>query len=127
MAEVASEIRRRRKALHLTQMELADKAGISQSALSDIENVKRTKKPNIETVSRIARVLQCSVADLLGEASVFDAPAPVIEEYTSTEKALIADFRSLSRQGKEFILQTMLVAKNTYSQGDIAVSVVEAV
>ena len=127
MAEVASEIRRRRKALHLTQMELADKAGISQSALSDIENVKRTKKPNIETVSRIARVLQCSVADLLGEASVFDAPASVIEEYTSTEKALIADFRSLSRQGKEFILQTMLVAKNTYSQGDTVVSVVEAV
>ena len=53
-------IRERREQLGISQKELAEKAGISQSFLCDIEQGRC--KPSIETAIKIAQVLD--VADI---------------------------------------------------------------
>lgn len=51
----------------MTQVQLASKAGISQSALSDIESQVSNKRPSATTVQLIASALGCTVAELMGE------------------------------------------------------------
>ena len=60
------EIRERREQLGLTQTDLAIRAGVKQSVLSDIEN-KKTLRPRIDTIASIARALGCTVDDLIEE------------------------------------------------------------
>lgn len=59
------KVRDRRKALGLSQQQLAIKVGISGSAISDIENNRHD--PSIWIAMRIAKVLGCSVYDLFLE------------------------------------------------------------
>ncbi len=55
-----------RKKKHLTMEKLAQKAGISYSAIADIERNKVT--PNLETLFKIASVLSCRTSDLISIA-----------------------------------------------------------
>ncbi|MDX9702074.1 MAG: helix-turn-helix domain-containing protein [Candidatus Auribacterota bacterium] len=55
-----------RKKKHLTMEKLAHKAGISYSAIADIERNKVT--PNLETLFKIASVLSCRTSDLISLA-----------------------------------------------------------
>ena len=57
-------IRETRKAMMLTQKELADRMGISYVNISQIERGERV--PKIDTLSRVANALGVSVAFLLG-------------------------------------------------------------
>lgn len=66
MSIVGENIKKRRKALGLSQAALANRALVSQSAISDIENPNVTKLPNVDTIGKIARVLGCTVDDLMG-------------------------------------------------------------
>ena len=59
----------RRKALGLTQKELADTAGISRAILSLIESGRR-HQVELETLSRLAAGLQIAPLDLLVSTSV---------------------------------------------------------
>lgn len=68
MSKVGENIRARRKALGMSQVMLSRASGISQSAISDIENPNVTKLPNIDTISKIAAALACTVNDLTGES-----------------------------------------------------------
>lgn len=54
-----------RKNQHLTQEQLAQKAGISVNSVRLYESGKRT--PKIETAEILARVLQCEMFELLDE------------------------------------------------------------
>ena len=47
----------------LSQNELASKANVSQSAISDIE-AGRTKAPRIDTLLAVAAALNCTLDDL---------------------------------------------------------------
>ena len=49
----------------LSQAELAKRAGVPQSAISEIETGKR--KPRIDTIQKLAMALGVSVSELLGE------------------------------------------------------------
>ena len=60
------EIRVRRERLGMTQNDLAMKAGVKQSVLSDIENLK-TAWPRIDTIAKIAKALGCTVDDLIND------------------------------------------------------------
>ena len=51
----------------LSQMELANRAGVKQSVISYIES-GRTKHPRIDTLAAIAKVLGVSVDKLLRKA-----------------------------------------------------------
>lgn len=55
----------RRKIAGLSQNELAQKAGVSQATISDIE-AGNTNAPRVDTLQAIARVLGCTIDDLFG-------------------------------------------------------------
>lgn len=58
------EIRERRG---LTQMELSQLAGVSQSVISSIEN--ECVSPTVRVLQKLAKALGVSVSELLGEGS----------------------------------------------------------
>jgi transcriptional regulator with XRE-family HTH domain len=57
-----AKIRRLRESLDMTQVELAEKASVTQSFISDLEGNK--KFPNMKTMIRIAQALGVTVNDL---------------------------------------------------------------
>ena len=61
--DIGKKIKSMRKAKHISQSELAKKAGIAQSTLSYIENGK--KNPQFDTLSSICKGLGTSVLELL--------------------------------------------------------------
>lgn len=65
MNRLGGRIRIRREALHMPLGEVAQKAGISSSALSQIENAKAF--PSIVTLKAVADVLHITVGELIGE------------------------------------------------------------
>jgi DNA-binding XRE family transcriptional regulator len=56
-------VRQRRKEQKMTQVELANAAGISRSYLSEVE--RGQESISLERADRIAKVLNCDLADLL--------------------------------------------------------------
>ncbi len=60
--EIGAKIRKLRERHHISQSELALKAGIAQSTLSYIENGK--KAPQFDTLSAICRGLDISILEL---------------------------------------------------------------
>lgn len=73
----ASTIRNKRKSLHLSQARLSKLSGVSQSAISDIENPVGTKRPNTDTIQKIASALQCTISELMGEHSNNKEPTAI--------------------------------------------------
>ncbi|NVM04549.1 MAG: helix-turn-helix domain-containing protein [Candidatus Helarchaeota archaeon] len=73
----------------MTLQELADSAGLYKSNISDIENEKRFK-PNIRTLERLARALNCEVGDF------FERSIEKEEEITKGLKELLEDERLLT-------------------------------
>lgn len=65
--DIGANIRALRKKRQLTQKQLASRAGISQSALSDIESQVSNKRPSSTTIQLLATALGCTVAELMGE------------------------------------------------------------
>jgi transcriptional regulator with XRE-family HTH domain len=57
-------IRGRREALNLTQEDLAEKAGIHRTYLSDIE--RGTRNPSLVNIDRLATSLDLSLPELFG-------------------------------------------------------------
>lgn len=80
-----NRLRELRKRAGLTQVELADRAGISQAAISQVENDSRPL--TVDWMRIFARILDCTVADLLGDA---DNPHRPNQE----ERELIEHFRA---------------------------------
>lgn len=52
-----------RKKADMTQDELAERSGVSQAVISDIES-GNTKNPRFETIRKLASVLHFDIADL---------------------------------------------------------------
>jgi DNA-binding XRE family transcriptional regulator len=57
--------RERRRILHMSQAELGERSGVAASHLSNIE--KGRSNPTLEVMEAIAKALNCSVVDLLGD------------------------------------------------------------
>lgn len=62
---IGMRIKRRRKALHLTQLELSEKVGLTESSISRYESGKIATMPT-STVNRICNVLKIKPSELLG-------------------------------------------------------------
>lgn len=60
---VGKQIRTIRESKGISQSELAENAGISQPALCQIE--RGTKNPSLQIGAEIARLLECTVEELL--------------------------------------------------------------
>lgn len=72
---LGQRIRRRRKALRLTQQALARQAGINQGFLSEIERDRRN--PSQRTIDALAIALDLPQAVLIGAGFDHDAPQPL--------------------------------------------------
>lgn len=69
---VIREIERRRKLLGLSTIKLAQDAGLGRDAVRDITQRGKSLNPSNDTLSKIAKRLGCTVADLTGERPVQD-------------------------------------------------------
>jgi len=99
---VGERIKQLRKEKNLTLRELSQKADISISFLSDIENGR--SNPSLERLKDIAEALGTTVSYLLGEA-----PNPYIpEEYTQKHKVTKRDLM----QYEDFIKQAGIFFMN---------------
>lgn len=67
-------VREIRESLGMTQVELAEKSGITQATISDIERGK-VKSPSIDTAFRLAMALGVEAQDIF--------PVPELEKQTA--------------------------------------------
>ncbi len=90
-------IRTNRLLQHVSQRELADRAGISRSYLCDIERGRGTK-PSVEALDRIAVALGAARTDVLREAGILEPNLDPQE--LSREQKLVALFRGLTDESQ---------------------------
>lgn len=91
-AKLGQNIRKRRKALGLTQEELSEKLGLGHQALSRIE--QGATAPKMDRLPRLAAALHCTVADLFQESPNAGFAARIDDLFTG-----------LSPRKQEFIFQ----------------------
>jgi SOS-response transcriptional repressor LexA len=71
---LGQRVRRRRKQLGLSQMALAERAGINQGYLSEIERGRR--RPSRQVIEAVARALDLPSAVVIGAGTEHDNPQP---------------------------------------------------
>lgn len=91
-----NRVRELRKKAGLSQNELATLAGISQPAISQIEN--DTRPLTIDWMRTLARILGCAAADLL---SSDDNP----DRLDAEERELVTKFRVADEAQREFVMR----------------------
>ena len=77
---IGEKLRTLRKAAKLTERKLAELAGVSQSAVSEIEHGK--KSPTLDTLLKLCSALGISVADLFSDQPATPVPPhlrPLVE------------------------------------------------
>lgn len=67
---IGKEIRRKRKELKLTQMELAEKTGVCRNYISDLENDRYT--PSVKTLAKISKILGLDINFLIMMSEIQD-------------------------------------------------------
>lgn len=88
-------IRAARKSLKMTQKDLAERLGITASAITQIE--KGLTNPDINKLSTIADILNINVDDMFtGEKTISIAKVPIIGE-TSCGSAIGSSFQDVGR------------------------------
>ena len=68
MGNIGNNIRRVRKEHGISQKELADKIGVSQSAVNQWEVGKRI--PKVQTIFRLSKAIPCAPKELMSEFDV---------------------------------------------------------
>ena len=119
MSAIGENISRKLKEQGLSQNRLAKLSGVSQSNISSI--LSNTKSPSVDTIRLLADALGCTVAELLGEAPVDQGMA-----LSGDARRLLADYKALSPQGREYIRQQMAMALKVYPGESISLPNVEA-
>ena len=103
-----------------------EKKGLSQKALAELLDItptrlnyweKNKREPDFYYFSQITEVLDVDANELLG---LFKTAERLNRNkdfsLSKTEQSLIFDFRNLSEQGQEYILQTMDMVKDKYKR-----------
>jgi transcriptional regulator with XRE-family HTH domain len=88
-----NRLRAMRKAAGLTQQQLADKTGVSQPAISQLEN--GTLEMSFSWARTFARVLKCAFVDLIADE---DAAGVIRNDH---ERLLIERYRQADDQPRE--------------------------
>lgn len=103
---MANNIRRYMDLKGKTRAEVCKDLGFAYTTFTDWIN--GNKYPRIDKIEMMADYFGISKADLV------EAPAEAAPEISPEEMQLLKDFRALNRAGKDFVLQTVGVALNTY-------------
>jgi len=102
--------------------------------INAVRQISDTKGMASFSLAKIADYLDCSVDYLLGRTetpnAIFSGAADAENtDYIMTsdlrETMLVLDYRSLNKQGKEYLLQTMDMVKNRYDKRYNSVSDME--
>ena len=109
--EIGKRIKERRKELHLTQLDIKEKTGISSGNMSDIERGNRL--PAANTLLQLSEVLQCSIDYLLrGKSSISEnSTTPPFTDLSPQEQDMLKLFRNISKDDQEELL---MLAKMKY-------------
>ncbi len=94
MYKIPNRIKEYRNVVGLTQKELAFRAGISRSVLSQFEN--SGKNPSLKTLDKISKVLNVSLSQLLKSKNALD-------NLCAEAQVLFKDYESLSKEAKKTI------------------------
>lgn len=62
-----ANIKKYRKKANLTAQELADKSGFTHQFIRDLESLKLTKRPRLDSLSRIANALNINIRQLFDD------------------------------------------------------------
>jgi transcriptional regulator with XRE-family HTH domain len=119
MKRIGGRIKSKRESLNLSLNEVAKKAGISSSALSQIENAKAF--PSIVTLKSIADVLHSTVGELVGENEVItkiplvrNAEKIFVERNASGAELFLLSHRE---HGKQMSTYLIVLKKNATTEG----------
>ena len=104
-------IRLLRKLKGYSQQQMASIINLTQGAISQWENGLTT--PSADQLISLADVFGISVDDLLEHTPVYEHKKL---ELTSEEENVILDYRQLSGEGKEYILQQLAIANKLYHE-----------
>lgn len=97
-----NRLRELRKAAGLSQVELANRTGVSQSAISQIEN--DVIAMDTAWMRAFARELRCETVDLLADE---DNP----DRLSAEERALVEAYRASTPEQRELLLRLTVVDK----------------
>lgn len=116
----ADRLRELRKKHGLTQEQLARLIGVERSSIGKYEG-KQGVIPSDDVKLRIAEYFHVSIDYLMGNTEI-SIPYDNITEtpMTAEEKQLLSDFRSLNKQGKEYITQQMAIATTIYKNASVS-------
>lgn len=86
---LGATIRRQRQLAQMSLRQLADLAQVSNPYLSQIE--RGLHEPSVRVVRSIAKALNVSAEELLGDAGMLDDESVETESHSSTEQSIRAD------------------------------------
>lgn len=106
-------LKQKRKALKLTQADMADKFGLTRQTYQNYENGKT--EPTLDLAGKLAVFFGCSIADL------FDLPEATVP-LSEDEKRLIAAFADLNEIGRTKLLEyaSDLIASKRYEKKKVS-------
>lgn len=99
-----------RESRGLTQKYIAISLGVKAPSVSNWE--KGHTAPTLDNIISLAKILHVSTDELLGIEAYSDDQSD--SSLSEDEKKLVQDYRSLNRQGQEYIRQTMHMAVPIY-------------
>jgi transcriptional regulator with XRE-family HTH domain len=70
MSDFPERLKKYREDKGMTQAELAAKVGVSAVTITRYE--KGVREPNMDTLSKIAKILECTLDDMLGVRTIVD-------------------------------------------------------
>lgn len=92
--EIGAAIKNRRKALCLSQEELAEKVGVTWHQIQRYEDGRTIL--NVENIQRIAGALGLPVADFFASGKPATVAESVESYFDTDEKALLRNYRSIT-------------------------------
>lgn len=107
-----------RVARSLYQKDIAEHLGIDRTTYVKYEN--GSSEPPLDSLIDLANFYSVSLDYLVGITDTLKQPnADLNTQYTDTERELIENFRSMNRQGQDYILQSMAMAVTIYKNSDL--------
>ena len=106
-----------RQARSVYQKDIASYLGIDRTTYVKYEN--GSSEPPLETLMKLCRYFDVTLDYLTGFSDDPRCPSSS-GVYNETEEHLLEDFRSLNKQGREYILQTMAMAVTIYKNDTVS-------
>jgi len=117
VGRVGDYLKEQRLASRLSLRQLADRAGVSNPYLSQIE--RGLRKPSAEVLNQLAKALHISSEQLYVHAGLISSDSPAAEA-TSVEAAIAADARLTARQRQTLLeIHASFVAVNGAGPGEL--------